>query len=92
MSDYVLGYWRPLFQIGGEWVEGIQYATGKAMPGFGVAAEQNATIVRIDLLNTPGLQFYTTAAGDLAGRSGDHDAVGVRQVAPGRKGLAEGGE
>jgi hypothetical protein len=69
MSESLLGYWRPLFQIGGEWVEGIQCATGKAMPGFGVAAEQNATIVRIDLLNIPGLQFYTTAAGDLTGRT-----------------------
>lgn len=69
MSDYVLGYWRPLFQKEGAWVEGIQCATGKAMPGFGVAAEQNATIVRIDLLNTPDLQFYTTAAGDLTGRT-----------------------
>ena len=69
MSDYMLGYWRPLFQTGGEWIEGIQYATGKAMPGFGVAAEQNATIVRIDLQNTPGLQFYTTAASDLTGRT-----------------------
>lgn len=65
MSDYVLGYWRPLFQIGGSWVEGIQYATGKAMPGFGIGAEQNATVVRIDLGNTPGLQFYTTPKGDL---------------------------
>lgn len=69
MSDHVLGYWRPLFQIGGTWVEGIQYATGKAMPGFGIAAEQNATIVRLDLRNTPGLQFYTTAASDLTGRT-----------------------
>jgi hypothetical protein len=67
MSDYILGYWRPLFQIGGQWVEGIQYATGKAMPGFGVAAEQNAIVVRIDLQNTPGLQFYTTPQNDLTG-------------------------
>jgi hypothetical protein len=69
MSDYLLGYWRPLFQINGNWVEGIQYATGKAMPGFGIAAEQNATVVRIDLKNTPGLQFYTSPAADLGGNT-----------------------
>ena len=70
MSDYVLGYFRPIFQIGNEWVEGVQMATGKAMPGFGVAAEQNATVVRIDLQSTQQpVQFYTSPAADLGGHT-----------------------
>jgi hypothetical protein len=39
------------------------------MPGFGVAAEQNATVVRIDLRNTPQVQFYTSPQSDLAGNT-----------------------
>jgi hypothetical protein len=69
MNDYVLGYFRPIFQIGKEWVEGVQVATGKAMPSFGVVAEQNATIVRIDLQSSPQLQFYTSGAADLGGHT-----------------------
>jgi hypothetical protein len=67
MSDYVLGYWRPIFQDDeGNWIEGIQLATGKGIAGSGVATEQNVNIVRIDLANTPGLQFYTTSSQDLS--------------------------
>lgn len=69
MNGYVLGNWRNLFQIEGEWIQGVLYATGKAMPDSEITAEHDVTIVRIDLLNLPGLQFYTTPAADLGPRT-----------------------
>jgi Phosphodiester glycosidase len=65
MNGYVLGNWRNLFQIDNQWLETIQFATGKALPGSEIAAEHDVTIVRIDLFNTPGLQFYTSPKADL---------------------------
>jgi hypothetical protein len=68
-SSYVLGNWRNLFQIKGKWVETIQFATGKALPDSEVIAEHDVTVVRIDLFNTPGLQFYTSPLADLGQRT-----------------------
>lgn len=65
MNGYVLGNWRNLFQRNGQWVETIQWATGKALQGAEIWAEHDVTIVRIDLFNTEGLQFYTTPKADL---------------------------
>jgi hypothetical protein len=69
MNGYVLGNWRNLWQIDNQWVDTIQFATGKALPGSEIAAEHDVTVVRIDLFNTPELQFYPTPKADLAPRT-----------------------